>query len=55
MLIRGVTKHLSHETRHETELTLTAFFFLSSMMKYIGKIVFYSTEKHKMLKNVDVF
>ncbi len=53
---KGVTRHLSYETRHETEFTRTRqyffllFFLKSSMIKYIGKKVFYSTEKHKMQK-----
>ncbi len=41
---RGVTRHLSHETRHKTEYTrvrrdeiFILFFFKSSIMKYIGK------------------
>ncbi len=62
VIIRGVTRHLSHETRRDEtwdtrlgsrerdETRFLDFFFLSSKKKYIGKIVFYSTEKHKMQK-----
>ncbi len=49
-------RHLSHETKHKTEFTrmrrdLYTFFKILNDEIIRGKIVFYSTEKHKMQKN----
>ncbi len=51
---RGVTRHLSHEMWrdwvHENEMRFFDFSLKSSTMN--GKVVFYSTEKHKIQKMV---
>ncbi len=54
-------RHLSHETRRDMRLYLRErdeifrlFKKKSSIIKYIGKIVYYSTETHKII-NVGAF
>ncbi len=53
---RGVTRHLSHEMWrdwvHENEIRFFDFSLKSSTMN--GKVVFYSTEKHKKMVHFEM-